>query len=280
MKKKFGVGGMSCAACALGIEKNVSRVEGVTEVSVSLLDKSMTVTFDAPATEEAIFFAVTSLGYTAFSYGKEEQKSKESAVLKGRFLLSLIFLLPLMWFSMGGMVGLPQPPQTISYVIQWMLSLAVIVINRRFFSSGARALVKRVPNMDTLVALASTVAFLYSVAVTVLTFFGRGGMVFYEASAMVLTLVTLGKFLEEKSKARTGREVETLVKMMPSEVRVRRDGEEVSIPREEVVVGDEVVLRQGDRVPVDGAVTFGDGFWIRPLSPASPSPLKWVLAVK
>ncbi len=260
MKKKFGVGGMSCAACALGIEKNVSRVEGVTEVSVSLLDKSMTVTFDAPATEEAIFFAVTSLGYTVFSYGKEEQKSKESAALKGRFLLSLIFLLPLMWFSMGGMVGLPQPPQTISYVIQWMLSLAVIVINRRFFSSGARALVKRVPNMDTLVALASTVAFSYSVAVTVLTFFGRGGMVFYEASAMVLTLVTLGKFLEEKSKARTGREVETLVKMMPSEVRVRRDGEEVSIPREEVVVGDEVVLRQGDRVPVDGAVTFGDGF--------------------
>lgn len=260
MEKKFGVGGMSCAACALGIEKNVSRVEGVSEVSVSLLDKSMTVSFTLPATEEAIVFAVTSLGYTIFPYGEEAQKSKESTVLKNRFLFSLIFLLPLLWFSMGGMIGLPQPPQTISYVIQWMLSLAVVVINRRFFSSGVRALVKRVPNMDTLVALASTVAFLYSVAVTVLTFFGRGGMVFYEASAMVLTLVTLGKFLEEKSKARTGREVETLVKMMPSEVRVRRDGEEVSIPREEVVVGDEVVLRQGDRVPVDGAVTFGDGF--------------------
>ena len=260
MKKKFGVGGMSCAACALGIEKNVSRVDGVEEVTVSLLDKSMTVTFSEPATEEAVLSAVTSLGYIVFSYGEEGQKSKESKVLLRRFLLSLIFLLPLMWFSMGGMIGLPQPPKTVSYVVQWMLSLAVIVLNRRFFSSGARALVKRVPNMDTLVALASTVAFLYSVAMTVLTFFGKDGMVFYEASAMVLTLVTLGKFLEEKSKARTGREVEALVRLIPQVVRVKREGEEVLLSREEVVVGDTVVLRQGDRVPVDGVVIEGNGF--------------------
>lgn len=260
MKKKFGVGGMSCAACAAGIEKNVSRVEGVSEVSVSLLDKSMTATFDAPEREAAIVAAVTSLGYTVFPYGEQGQKSKESVVLKRRFLFSLIFLLPLLWFSMGGMVGLPQPPKTVSYVIQWLLSLAVIVINRKFFSNGARALVKKVPNMDTLVALASTVAFLYSVAVTVLTFFGRSGMVFYEASAMVLTLVTLGKFLEEKSKGRTGRELEALVRLIPGVVRVLRDGEEVLLSREEVSVGDTVVLRQGDRVPVDGTVTEGNGF--------------------
>ena len=259
MKKKYGVGGMSCAACAAGIEKNVSRVDGVSEVTVSLLDRSMTVSFDAPATEESVLAAVTVLGYTVFSYG-EEQKTKESDRLKRRFLLSLVFLLPLLWFSMGGMVGLPQPPKTISFVIQWILSLVVIVVNRRFFSSGARALLKRVPNMDTLVALASTVAFLYSVAVTVMTFFGREGMVFYESSAMVLTLVTLGKFLEEKSKSRTGREVESLVRLIPTVVRVKRDGAEIVISREDVAVGDIVVLRQGDRVPVDGVVTEGDGF--------------------
>ena len=274
MKKKFGVGGMSCAACALGIEKNVSRVEGVEEVTVSLLDKSMTVTFSEPATEDAILSAVTSLGYTVFSYGEEGQKSRESKVLLRRFLLSLIFLLPLLWFSMGGMIGLPQPPKTVSYVVQWVLSLTVIVINRRFFSSGARALVKKVSNMDTLVALASTVAFLYSVAVTVLTFFGRGGMVFYEASAMVLTLVTLGKFLEEKSKARTGREVESLVRLIPQVVRVKREGEEVLLSREEVVVGDTVVLRQGDRVPVDGVVIEGNGFLDASVITGEPLPVE------
>ena len=251
---------MSCAACALGIEKNVARVEGVLNVTVSLLDKSMTVTFNAPATEEAISFAVTSLGYTVFPYGEEGQKSKESALLKHRFLFSLIFLIPLLWFSMGEMIGLPQPPKTISYVVQWILSLAVIVVNRRFFSSGARALIKRVPNMDTLVALASTVAFLYSVTITVMTFFGRGGMVFFESSAMVLTLVTLGKFLEEKSKGRTGREIETLVKMIPSNVRVLRGEEEITLSGEEVSVGDTVVLRTGDRVPVDGEIISGNGF--------------------
>ena len=251
---------MTCAACALGIEKNVARVEGVSKVAVSLLDKSMSVSFVEPATEEAIVLAVTSLGYTVFPYGEEGQKSKESANLLRRFLLSLIFLIPLLWFSMGGMIGLPEPPKTISFVIQWLLSLAVIVINRRFFSSGARALIKLVPNMDTLVALASTVAFCYSVIVTVLTFFGKSGMVFFEASAMVLTLVTLGKFLEEKSKGRTGREVEALVRLIPGVVRVLRDGEEVVLSREEVVVGDTVVLRQGDRVPVDGTVTEGNSF--------------------
>ena len=280
MQKKFGVGGMSCAACALGIEKGVARLEGVTAVSVSLMDRSMTVTFDAPATEEAVTAAVVSLGYTVFPYGKEREGLSESAKLLRRFLISLAFLLPLMWFSMGGMIGLPQPPKTISYLIQWILSLAIIVVNRRFFSSGARALVKRVPNMDTLVALASTVAFLYSVAVTVMTLFGREGMVFYESSAMVLTLVTLGKFLEEKSKGRTGREIEALVRMIPTDCRVMRDGEELTLPREEVAVGDIVVLRQGDRVPVDGVIIEGSGLLDTSAITGEPLPVEGVVGGK
>ncbi len=279
MDKKYGVGGMSCAACALGIEKNVSRLEGVTAVAVSLVDKSMTVSFDAPATEQAVFDAVTSLGYTVFPYGQKQEDGEQKALLK-RFLLSLIFLLPLLWFSMGGMVGLPQPPRTVSYVVQWMLSLAVIVLNRRFFSSGARALVKRVPNMDTLVALASSVSFLYSVAVTVLSFFGKGGMVFFEASAMVLTLVTLGKFLEEKSKTRTGREVETLVKMMPTSVRVLKDGQERVVAREDVLVNDLVILRVGDRVPVDGEIVEGDGFLDASAITGEPLPVEVTIGDK
>ncbi len=271
---------MSCAACALGIEKGVSRVEGVTAVSVSLMDRSMTVTFALPATEEAVTAAVVSLGYTVFPYGKEAEGASESAKLLRRFLISLAFLLPLMWFSMGGMIGLPQPTKWISYLIQWLLSLAIIVVNRRFFSSGARALIKRVPNMDTLVALASTAAFLYSVAVTVMTFFGGSGMVFYESSAMVLTLVTLGKYLEEKSKGRTGREIESLVRMLPTDCRVMRDGEEVTLPRDEVAVGDIVVLRQGDRVPVDGVITEGSGLLDTSAITGEPLPVEGVVGGK
>ncbi len=276
MTKKFGVGGMSCAACALGIEKGVSRIEGVTAVSVSLMDRSMTVTFALPATEEAVTAAVVSLGYTVFPYGKQAEGASESAKLLRRFLISLAFLLPLMWFSMGGMIGLPQPPKWISYLIQWILSLAIIVVNRRFFSSGARALIKRVPNMDTLVALASAVSFLYSVAVTVMTIFGGSGMVFYESSAMVLTLVTLGKYLEEKSKGRTGREIEALVRMIPTDCRVMRAGEEVTLSREEVIVGDIVVLRQGDRVPVDGVITEGSGLLDTSAITGEPIPVEGV----
>ena len=260
MKKKYQVGGMSCAACSLGIEKRVSAIEGVESVTVSLLEKSMTVTFSDPALEGAILSAVTDLGYEVRPDGERGAGASDAEKLKRRFFFSLIFLIPLLWFSMGGMIGLPQPQALISYVIQWVLSLAVIVVNRRFFSSGVRALVKGVPNMDTLVAIASTVAFTYSVVVTAITIFGGSGTVFFEASAMVLTLVTLGKLLEEKSKSRTGREVEALVRMIPTTVRVRREGEERVIPREEVAVGETVILRQGDRVPVDGVVLEGSGF--------------------
>lgn len=259
MKKKYAVGGMTCSACSLGIEKNVSKVEGVTEVSVSLMDKSMTVSFGEPASEESIFRAVTDLGYTVGPYGAEEAPA--SNPLRRRFFLSLVFLIPLLWFSMGEMISLPQPPMWISFSIQCLLASVIIVINRRFFTSGARALVKRVPNMDTLVALATSVAFLYSFVVMILHFAGGPTHhVFYESSAMVLTLVTLGKFLEEKSKGRTGREIEKLAKMMPATVRVLREGREISLALSEVQVGETVVVRQGDRVPVDGVVTEGNAF--------------------
>jgi len=261
MKKKYGVGGMSCAACALGIEKSVSRIDGVESVSVSLAGNSMTVTFADLSLEKAIFDAVTSLGYTVYPYGAARDGTPESTRLLRRFLYSLAFLLPLLWFSMGEMIGLPVPSAAISLAVQFVLSAAIVGVNRRFFTGGARALFKGVPNMDTLVALASSVAFLYSLVLTVL-FYAGGDMrhVFYESAAMVPTLVTLGKFLEEKSKGRTGREIERLVKMMPTSVVLLLDGKEIVLSAEEVAVGDLVVLRQGDRVPVDGVVTEGTAF--------------------
>ena len=261
MKKKFGIGGMSCAACSLGIEKSVSKIDGVSMVSVSLTDKSMSVTMDDPSREALIVRTVLSLGYTVYPYGEERNEPSEATKLKRRFLFSLIFLLPLLWLTMGAMIRLPQPSRTLSLSFQLALSAALIAVNRRFFIGGARALAKGVPNMDTLVALASSVAFLYSLVVTIL-FYAKGveHQVFYESSSMVLTLVTLGKFLEEKSKGKTGREIENLIKMMPETARVMRDGTEVTLSVSELREGEIVIVKQGDRVPVDGEVLEGSAF--------------------
>ncbi|MCR4726376.1 MAG: cadmium-translocating P-type ATPase [Clostridia bacterium] len=262
MKKTYGVGGMTCSACSLGIEKCVGKIEGVESVAVSLLDKSMTVTFSGgDEKEKEIFAAVRALGYSVYPYGEAKNGSSEAAALKRRFFFSLAFLIPLLYFSMGKMLSLPEPPAVVSFSVQCLLALAVSFVGRKFYFGGIRALIKGVPNMDTLVSLASFASLCYSVVVTVLTFAGKGGyMVFYESSAMVLTLVTLGKFLEEKSKARTGSEIEKLMKMMPETVCVRIGEEEKTVSLSEVQAGDEIVLRVGDRVPVDGEIVFGSCF--------------------
>lgn len=252
---------MTCSACSAGIEKRVGKIEGVEEVSVSLTDRSMTVSFSGEEEKETeIFAAVRDLGYSVFPYG-EAPKFSEARNLKRRFFLSLAFLIPLLYFSMGKMLSFPQPVAAISFSVQLVLALAVSVIGRAFYSRGVRALLKGVPNMDSLVALASFSSLCYSVVVTILTFAGKSGyMVFYESSAMVLTLVTLGKFLEEKSKARTGGEIEKLVRLMPQTACVREGEEEKTVPVASVDAGKEVVLRTGDRVPVDGVISFGACF--------------------
>ena len=251
---------MSCSACALGIEKCAKKVEGVTSVSVSLMDKSMTLVFDgAEKTERAVIKGVTSLGYGVFSYAKEGG-TRDADRLRKRFFLSLIFLLPLMYFSMGGMFSAPLPATWISLTVQMVLAAIIIGLNHRFFTSGARALIKGVPNMDTLVALASSVAYVYSVVITVMVYTGGAGSVFYESSVMVLTLVTLGKYLEERGKARTGRALESLLRLMPETARVLRDGEERECAAEDLAINDLIVLRQGDRAPVDGEVVSGSAF--------------------
>lgn len=266
MKEKFLVTGMSCAACSAGIERTVNKLSGVIHAEVSLMGESMVVEYDNDALSSLdIIQAVVDLGYGAklFEENLFQEKKPQPNRLKTRFLLSLLFLLPLMYFSMGGMLHLPQPNIKISATIQMILALAVIVVDFKFFTSGAKALLKGVPNMDTLVALGSAVSFVYSVVYTILLYIGKVGEhthLFYESAAMILSLVTLGKWLEEKSKHKTGEEIEKLIQLMPNTVTVERGGAECKIPFSDIVQGDILIVRQGEYIPVDGKVVEGHAF--------------------
>ncbi len=266
MKEKFSVTGMTCTACSAGIERTLRRKEGIESADVSLMGESMQVSY-APnkITREEIVGTVVALGYGAALYDEHvvQAQKPQPDRLKKRFFLSLVFLLPLMYFSMGGMFGLPQPNVKISTTIQAVLTVAVIVIDFKFFTSGIRALLKKVPNMDTLVAMGAGVSFVYSLVFTVLLYLEKVSVhthLFYESATMILTLVTLGKWLEEKSKRKTGEEIEKLIQLMPNTVTVLRDGKEKTIAFSEIVVGDTLIVKQGEYVPVDGSVVEGHAF--------------------
>ncbi|MBQ7368468.1 MAG: heavy metal translocating P-type ATPase [Clostridia bacterium] len=266
MKQKFSVSGMSCTACSSGIERAVRRLEGVTQADVSLMGEVMTVDYDETVlTKEIIFDTVIKLGYGISDYDENVLKERKAQpdVLKKRFFLSLIFLLPLMYFSMGAMVGLPQPSEIFSVSAQMLLALAVIIIDFKFFTSGAKALWSRSPNMDTLVALGSGVSFVYSFVFTLLLYLGKleeHFHLFYESAAMILCLVTLGKWLEEKSKRKTGEEIEKLIKLMPNTVTVERGGLESKCEFSQIAVGDVLIVKQGEYIPVDGKIIEGRAF--------------------
>ncbi len=266
MKEKFTVTGMSCAACSAGIERTLRKLEGITNADVSLMGESMTVEYDDKTiSREKIIQTVVDLGYGAEIFNENVLKARKPQPehLKKRFLFSLIFLLPLMYFSMGNMLGFPQPSAKISVTVQMILALAVIVIDFKFFTSGTKALIKGVPNMDTLVAMGSAVSFLYSFVYTILLYANIAPShthMFYESAAMILTLVTLGKWLEEKSKRKTGDEIEKLIKLMPNAVTVERNGVECKIAFGDIVQGDILIVKQGEYVPVDGKIVEGHAF--------------------
>lgn len=258
MTAKFSIGGMSCSACSNGIEKAVNRLDGVISAQVSLMQKSMTVDFDhTKISEENIIVAVEKLGYTAKPFGEDEIIKNP---VKKRFFWSLGFLIPLMYLSMGGMIGLPTLAMKISLPIQAVLAIIILIINKRFFISGVRAVKNLSPNMDTLVSLGSFSAYVYSLVEMILLFTGKTvNHVFFEASAMVLVLVTLGKWLEEISKRKTGQEIEKLSKLIPKAVTVIRDGKQTTILTSQLVIGDLVVVKAGDYLAVDGVVLEGNG---------------------
>ncbi|MBE7084925.1 MAG: cation-translocating P-type ATPase, partial [Clostridiales bacterium] len=254
MKEKFSVTGMTCSACSAGIERTVRKLHGVSSVNVSLMGESMSVEYDEGVlSRQEIMDNVVGLGYGIDTYNENvlEGRKPQPNLLRKRFFISLIFLLPLMYFSMGGMIGLPQPNTIISVSLQMLLSLCVIVVNFKFFSSGAKALVKKTPNMDTLVALGSGVSFLYSLVYTILLYVGKDLHVhmFYESAAMILALVTLGKWLEERSKRKTGDEIEKLIKLMPNTVTVEKNGIQTKVAFSDLQAGDLLVVKNGEYIP-------------------------------
>ena len=281
--EKFDVTGMTCAACSAHVERAVHGVEGVKEVMVSLLTNSMTVDFSSPATAEKICAAVSAAGYGASPQnqgGKNENKktlleSGEPKKILYRLIASAALLLPLMYVSMGHLMwGWPLPeifasdPLAIG-LYQLLLTTAVAVINQRFFISGTKSLLHGAPNMDTLVSLGSAAAYIYSTAVLfemchaavngdIQTAMHHLHGLYYESAAMILTLITVGKYLEAVSKGRTTDAIKSLMDLAPKTACVIRDGKEKVIPAEEVVKGDVFVVRPGESIPVDGRVISGE----------------------
>ena len=284
--QQFIVTGMSCAACSARVEKAVSKVEGVTSCSVSLLTNSMGV--EGTAADQAIIQAVEAAGYGASVKGEaaehsgvssmaaEEEMLKDhnTPVLKRRLLASLGFLIVLMYFSMGHMMwGWPLPAffennHIAMGLVQLLLTGIVMVINQKFFISGFTSLAHRAPNMDTLVALGSTAAFGYSTyalfAMTDAQVKGDMEMVmhymhefYFESAAMILTLITVGKMLEAHSKGKTTDALKGLMKLASKTAVVERNGQEVTVPIEQVKKGDIFLVRPGENVPVDGVILEG-----------------------
>ena len=282
--EQFNVTGMSCAACSARVEKAVSKVPGVTSCSVSLLTNSMGV--EGTASSADIIKAVQDAGYGASpkSAGAAAASSTsadldaladhETPKLKRRLIASLGFLLVLMYFSMGHMMwGWPLPHwfdgnHIAMGLVQLLLAGIVMVINQKFFISGFKGLVHRSPNMDTLVALGSMASFVWSVyalfAMTDAQLHGNDEMVmhymmefYFESAAMILTLITVGKMLEARSKGKTTDALKSLMKLAPKTANLLRDGVEVTVPIEQVQKGDIFVVRPGENVPVDGIVLEG-----------------------
>lgn len=282
--EQYTVTGMSCAACSARVEKAVSKLEGVSACSVSLLTNSMGV--EGSVSSAAVIQAVEEAGYGASLKGKnnaqssshaeqeEMLKDKETPVLKRRLWYSIGFLVVLMYFSMGYMMwGFPVPAflednHVAMGLIQLLLTIAVMVINQKFFISGFKSLWHRAPNMDTLVALGSTAAFVYSTyalfAMTDAQLMGDSMAVmeymhefYFESAAMILTLITVGKMLEARSKGRTTDALKGLMKISPKTAVLVRDGVETEVPIEMVAVNDIFVVRPGESIPVDGVVLEG-----------------------
>ncbi len=274
MEKRYSITGMTCSACSSGIERTVSKLDGVTVCEVSLMAKSMKVEFDeTQLNEDKIFASVKSLGYGIFNEGEQpkEKTDVQDKKLFIRFIVSVCILIPLLYVSMGHMINAPIPFFIDPHkgngkwfaLYQLILSAIIIGVNYPFFKNGAVAVFKKVPNMDTLVAMGSGVSFIYSAVLTVLMFTGKDGLAMdlhFESAASILTLVTVGKWLEEKSKAKTGGEIEKLLKLAPDTVTVEKDGQQCTVSIKEVKAGDILVVKQGEYVPVDGRVTEGNSF--------------------
>ena len=282
MKQRFSVTGMTCSACSAHVHGAVSRLVGVEETQVNLMTNSMTVSYDpARVTDAQIMDAVKAAGYGAAPMGaapksaNTKQPSDTLSAMKRRLLISFAFLIPLMYLSMGHMVGLPLPaflsghPNAVAFALtQLLLCLPIVYVNRAYYEKGVPSLFRRAPNMDTLVAVGSTAALVYGVFALYRMAHGIAvgdtelvvryhEDLYFESAAMILTLITLGKFLETRSKNKTTQALQALMDLAPKTAVVERDGLEITIPLEQVSAGDIVIVRSGGRIPVDGVVIEG-----------------------
>lgn len=282
--EKFDVTGMTCSACSARIEKNINKTEGVIEANVNLLTNSMTVKYDdALLSTEDIIRVVENTGYGASSSEKRRSEAKEvkedkSEIdeMKKRLLVSMIFAIPLFYISMGHMLNWPLPGifhgeenALIFAFTQFILCIPVMVVNSKYYKVGFKTLFMGSPNMDSLIAIGTSAAAAYGVYAIYKIGYGLGHMdmdmvrqfsmdLYFESAAVVLALITLGKFLEARAKGRTSDAIRKLMDLSPKTALVERDGMEIEIPVEDVVIGDIVIVKPGQAVPVDGTIVFGN----------------------
>ena len=282
MKKNLTVTGMTCAACSARVEKVTKAVPGVKNAEVNLLAGKMTVEVEDEAVLQSIIKAVSDAGYGASVPGakKEEKHAEPNKALKEmkkRIIWSFAFLAVLMYFTMGHMVGIPAPHwyhgnenALVAALLQFFLTLPVVYLNRSYYTRGLKALWHKAPNMDSLIAVGSGASMVYGVVALfmIADAMGAGNWevvaqyrenLYFESAAMILTLITLGKFLETRAKGKTGDAIRQLMDLSPKTAAVRRDGVDTEIPVEEVRVGDTIIVRSGGRIPVDGVVLVGRG---------------------
>ncbi len=282
MEQQFHVTGMSCAACSAHVEKAISAITGVQLVQVNLLAGSMKVGFDSEQTDEnAIIKAVIDAGYGASVKGKQAATSQASddhtelAEMQRRIITSFVFLAILMLVSMGHMVGIPLPSflegrenAAVFALTQLLLTLPIVIVNKKYYTNGFKTLWHRAPTMDALIAVGSGAALLYGIFALYQICYGLGhgdtGRVshymhdlYFESAGTILALVTLGKYFEARAKKRTGEAIAKLMDLRPQTAVIQRDGQEISIPIEQVQVGDIVIVRPGQSIPVDGTILKG-----------------------
>jgi len=286
--EKFDVTGMTCSSCVAHVEKSVSKLEGVKAVNVNLLTNSMSVSFDENNLDvSTIESAVVDAGYeahlrntAAVSSSSTTQKvdyvQLEQDEMKIRWWISIVFLIPLLYISMGHMIGLPYPHSfhntenaLVVAFTQFLLALPIVFVNKKYFQVGFKTLFKAAPNMDSLIAIGSSAAIVYGVFAIYRIGYALGHAdmetvrqfsqdLYFESGATILTLITLGKYLEAKSKSRTSDAITRLMDLAPKTATVIRSDHEIEIPVEQVIAGDVVVVRPGQRVPVDGVVVSGN----------------------
>ena len=279
VRVKLNVTGMTCAACSARVEKVTSQIQGVHNVEVNLLAGTLGMDVDDSTLVQQAIERIKKAGYGASVPGEKSEKKvtmpNDLSQMKSRLIFSATFLIVLMYFTMGHMIGLPLPAwymgtknALVAVLTQFLLTIPVVLLNHSYYTKGIRNLLRRSPNMDSLIAVGSGAALVYGVISMYRMAYalGHGQLavvehyrhsLYFESAAMIVTLITMGKFLETRAKRKTGDAINALMDLRPKTATIIRDDQEITIPVDQVCVGDVVVVRSGDSIPVDGTILSG-----------------------